>query len=224
MEAQSRFTSDASHELRTPLTVMQSENEGALRTLELSDRARAVLQSNLEEIAQLKGLSESLLRLARDNEELTTEPVWIDEVIAETEHNARKFARTRAITIDTKVPHARALADAPSLVQVISILLDNAIKYSLPQSTVFIEGHVDGRYAFIKVRDLGSGISSDDLPYVFDRFYRSKSARKQYVTGHGLGLSIAKKLVEQQHGTLDVTSELGKGSTFTVKLPAFQAA
>jgi signal transduction histidine kinase len=224
MEAQARFASDASHELRTPLTVMQSETEGALRMLELPEGARAVFESTLEEIAQLKDLSEGLLRLARHTEAFPTEPVWIDEVIAKAKQSASKFAETKAITLDGAVPHTQAFADAPSLVQVISILLDNAMKYSPPKRTVFIEVSMDSKraYTYISVRDQGIGIDRADLKRIFDRFYRSEHARKQSATGHGLGLSIAQKLVEQQHGRLTVESELSKGSTFTIRLPAFK--
>lgn len=222
MEAQSRFASDASHELRTPLTIMQAEIEYVLHTMTLPKRARTAFQSNLEEIVQLEELSDSLLRLARNTEEVSVKPVWIDEVAAKAKAGVTKTAKTKAATIECTVPHTRAIADMQMLVQIIVILLDNAIKYSPRKSTVSIDGHNDGKRLYITIRDQGPGIDNVAITRIFDRFYRSEQARKQHPTGHGLGLAIAKKLTEQQHGRLTVESEVGKGSTFTIRLPAFK--
>lgn len=222
MEAQSRFASDASHELRTPLTIMQAEIEYVLHTMTLPKRARAAFQSNLEEIIQLEELSDGLLRLARNTEEISAGPVWIDEVAAKARTSVTKLARAKAITIDCTVSHARAIADMQTLVQILVILLDNAIKYSPKNSTVSIDAHNDGKRLYISVRDQGPGIDDAELKHIFDRFYRSIQARKQHPAGHGLGLSIAQKLIAQQHGRLTVESELGKGSTFTIQLLAFK--
>ncbi len=223
MEAQARFTSDASHELRTPLTVIQAETEGALRMLKLPERARTVLQSNLEEIVQLKQLSESLLKLARNAEVIPVGPVPVDEVVAKARRRAAKFAQTRAITIQATIPHIDVLADTISLTQIISILLDNAIRYSPRKGIITIEAHADSKkHTHIIVRDHGIGIDRTELSRIFDRFYRSEQARKQSATGHGLGLSIAQKLAERQHGRLTAESEVGKGSVFTVTLPTFK--
>jgi signal transduction histidine kinase len=221
-EAQSRFASDASHELRTPLTVMQSEIEYVLHTLDLPARAQAALQSNLEEITQLRELSDGLLRLARDVEALPVEPVWIDEVAAKAVRSVIKPAKNKAIAMDTAVPHIQAVADAPSLAQAIGILLDNAITYSPPKSTIVVTGTVDDGHTYISVRDQGPGIDKAAIPHVFDRFYRSGQAHKHNPTGHGLGLAIAQRLIEQQHGSITVASKVDQGSTFTVRLPAFK--
>jgi signal transduction histidine kinase len=218
MEAQAQFASDASHELRTPLTVMQSENEGALRLLDLTEPAKAVFKSNLEELAHLKVLSEGLLRLARDSGEVSLEPVWIDELAAQAKRHVAKFAQTKAIAICLAVPHLQAFADAPSLVQSIVILLDNAIQYSPEKSSVHIEGRTRGKRIALSVRDEGPGIASNDLQHIFDRFYRTEQSRRRDSAGHGLGLSLAKKLVEQQRGAITGESAVGKGSTFTIFL------
>ena len=220
MEAQARFASDASHELRTPLTVMQAENEGALRMLDLSDSARAVLKSNLEEISQLRELTEGLLRLARDTEDMSLEPVWIDGLVEKAKKSVAKLASTKAIRIQVTVPHIQALADEPSLTQSIVILLDNAIQYSPEKSSVYIEGRAGSKQVTIHVRDEGPGIESTDLKHIFDRFYRAEQTREQHPMGHGLGLSLAQKLVKLQHGSIMVESTPGRGSTFTIKLQA----
>jgi signal transduction histidine kinase len=107
-----------------------------------------------------------------------------------------------------------------SLDKVISILLDNAIKYSLESTEVTIRTYQKEGRGYLEVRDQGIGIKATELPHIFDRFYRADSSRsKSHVAGHGLGLSIAKKLVESLDGTIDVVSTPGKGSVFTISFP-----
>jgi two-component system, OmpR family, sensor histidine kinase CiaH len=219
MDAQSRFASDASHELRTPLTVMQIEIEDALRRFELSKPVKKLVESNLEEVKHLKGLSEELLRLARQPQGLELQSVWADEVASIAMNRVVKSAQAKGMAISDTSPHVQVLADKQNLAQVIVILLDNAIKYGTHGTTIHIEGHTDNKHAYLAVRDEGPGIERDDLPHIFDRFYRSEQSRKQYSTGHGLGLSIAQTLINQQHGSIAVDSTPGKGSTFTIKLP-----
>jgi two-component system sensor histidine kinase CiaH len=223
MDAQSRFASDASHELRTPLTVMQTANEKALRTLRPSKPMQSVLKSNLDEITQLKGLSESLLRLAHEAERLTLQPVPVDKATTVAIQQVTKRAAANDITIQNKVPRLDAMADEPSLIQVLTILLDNAVTYSPKKSIVRIEGREESNYVYLSVQDTGFGIAPGDLEHIFDRFYRTDQSRKQHPTGHGLGLSIAKKLIKQQHGSITATSVLGVGSTLTIKLAAITA-
>jgi two-component system sensor histidine kinase CiaH len=218
MDAQSRFASDASHELRTPLTVLQSENEAALRTLELPEHARAVFKSNLEEIAQLKNLTEGLLRLAHETEGVPLQSVRADQVAALAVKYVAKLAHKQSVSIRNLLLPTQVLADEQSLMQVVLILLDNAIKYGGQRTTIRIEGRADKKHFYLSVQDEGPGIASADLGHIFDRFYRSERSRRQYSTGHGLGLAIARKLVVQQGGSITVESTPGKGSTFTVKL------
>ena len=112
------------------------------------------------------------------------------------------------------------LAEPESLTDVLTILIDNAIKYSPEKSTIVIESAVQDKTVELMVKDQGIGIREADKDHVFDRFYRADTSRsKLNVEGYGLGLSIAKRLIELQHGTVSVTSIVGKGSTFTIKLP-----
>jgi len=222
MEAQARFASDASHELRTPLASIQAENEVALRKDSLTiGRAKELLTSNVEEVKKLRELADGLLRLARqDNHALVTGPVSLAYVATEAINRVIKSAQAKHIEITDKVGDVKVLADGASLIQMLTILLDNAIKYSGEKQSIVITSSVKGRLAQIDVTDNGKGIHADDLPKIFDRFYRADSSRSsQNVSGYGLGLSIAYKIIKQHNGTVSVTSAPGHGSTFSVKLP-----
>jgi signal transduction histidine kinase len=221
MDAQSRFTSDASHELRTPLAAIQTENEVALRASDLTlSRAKELLHSNVEEITRLQQLSEGLLRLTNGRQHLPVQPVWLDEIGGDAMNHVIKLAQAKNIAIDDTVPHVQVVAHPQSLAQAIVILLDNAIKYSPEKSTVHLEGKMNSKHASLSIRDEGIGIAASHLPHIFDRFYRADQSRtSQSVQGYGLGLSIAKKLIEQQHGGISAASELGEGSMFTIRLP-----
>ena len=219
IEAQSRFASNASHELRTPLAVMQIEIERGLTTLSLSKPARELIESNLEEVTHLKQLSEDLLRLARQTEEPDVQPTWLDDVASLAMNRVAKSAQAKNMVITDISPHISAIANKQSLLQTMLILLDNAIKYGGPGSTIHIEGHTERKYTCLSVRDEGPGIAPADLGHIFDRFYRAKQTSNQQITGHGLGLSIAQTLMAGQRGVITADSTPGKGSIFTIKLP-----
>ncbi|HSX07290.1 MAG TPA: HAMP domain-containing sensor histidine kinase [Candidatus Saccharimonadales bacterium] len=220
MEAQSRFASDASHELRTPLTVIQTENEVALRSSGLTlAHAKNLLRSNLEEVMRLRDLSDGLLRLARGDQTIQVQPVWLDDIARDAMNRVISAAQAKDITIEDTVPHVRIEADPASLAQVLVILLDNAIKYSAKHARVNLTG-AGGKVASVSVRDNGPGIAAEHLPHIFDRFYRVDQARsKQAASGYGLGLAIARKIIEQHGGSIHVKSTVGKGSVFTMRLP-----
>jgi signal transduction histidine kinase len=222
MEAQSRFASNASHELRTPMAAIQTENEVALRNPKLTlARSKQILRSNLEEVTRLQELSDGLLRLAReDGRDITLEPVVLAEVVTDVISHYRKPASQKHISIVNKVNQASVYADRHGLTQVLSILLDNAIKYSPAKTTVTVTSGGRGKDGHISVADEGPGINSNDLPHIFDRFYRADTSRtSQQVSGHGLGLALAQKIVEQSGGTIDVKSKPGKGTKFVVSFP-----
>jgi two-component system sensor histidine kinase CiaH len=222
IEAQSRFASDASHELRTPLAAIQTENEVALRNPKLTlARAKDILTSNLEEVTRLQALSAGLLRLAReDGRDITLSPVALPEAVVQAISHYHKPAKQKHITLTNKVSDTIVHADRHSLTQALEILLDNAIKYSPVKTTVAITGGKRGKEGFVTVADEGPGISAQDLPLIFDRFYRADISRSsQRVSGHGLGLALAQKIVEQSGGTINAKSKLGKGAKFTISFP-----
>lgn len=225
--AQARFTADASHELRTPLAAMRAETEVALRDphLTLSD-ARELMSSNLEELSRLSDLSEGLLQLARgDVDDALREPVQVSDLIQLAVDHVSSSAKHKKISIKTgALPAVEVLGDGRQLKQAVVILLDNAIKYSPAKTTITVKASKKDAVIIMSVHDQGQGISADDLPYVFDRFYRADAARSQAnVSGHGLGLAIAKQVVTQHNGTIAVTSKLNEGSTFTISLPIHSA-
>jgi signal transduction histidine kinase len=222
-EAQKRFTADASHELRTPLTVMQTEIEVALRNPKLTkDDAKQLLQSNLEELAKLTALSEGLLRLARlESHNLPRVPVPVHEMITEAIDRVLPLAEMKHLLVDYQSRNAHeVIGDKTSLVELLVILLDNAIKYSPEKTTVRISEQLSGRQLSIRVADQGPGLTTEEQEHIFERFYRADDSRTSTKTpGYGLGLSIAKSIADIHDGSLEVKSTVGKGTTFTITLP-----
>jgi two-component system sensor histidine kinase CiaH len=223
MEAQSQFVSDASHELRTPLTAIKASNEVAMRKPRLNlQEAKQVIKQNTEDVVKLQGLTDGLLRLANDNGVSSRKlvPVALADAVAEAMNQVVQLAQAKGVTVNDQLVDTKVLGDKQSLTQIITILLDNAIKYSEPKATVTLGSLVKGRFAYVHVRDSGIGIRAADLPHIFKRFYRVDRARsKEQRNGYGLGLSIADQLVRQLHGEILVDSAPNKGSTFTMKLP-----
>lgn len=220
---QSRFAADASHELRTPLAVMQAEIDVVLRKSDLSlPRAKKALKSNYEEVSKLKQLAEGLLTLTSDSHgDHGFSEVSLDDITNGAMNRVLKQAQDKSLSITDTMPKLKVKADNQSLVRVVTILLDNAIKYSPTKSHIYIEGKTEGKFVLLSVRDEGPGIRATDIKHIFERFYRADTSRtKQKIEGYGLGLSIAQKITRQNHGEIEVSSTLGKGSTFTVKLPA----
>lgn len=222
LENQSRFTGDAAHELRTPLTAMQTEIEVTLRDKNLS-KPQAVnqLKSNLEEVAKLRALSDGLLALVNDrNDEDYRSSVKVAKVINDALNNVEAAAKAKSIKISSDHNDLTLKGNQPQLINLLTILLDNAIKYSPEKSTVKLQAERHDKSAKISVIDQGVGIKQTDIKNIFDRFYRADNSRSKVQTeGYGLGLAIAKQIVERHHGYIEVSSQLGKGSTFTVTLP-----
>jgi signal transduction histidine kinase len=206
---------------------MRSEIEVALRAHDLTTgQARELLTSNLEEIAKLEALSAGLLRLARSENGL--DPAAISYVpTAELFDSAlnryksqlgHKHIKTEVRSDGETIP-----GDRDSLIELIAILLDNAIKYSPAHSKIALSSESLGQFVRLAVADEGVGIKPADMPHIFSRFYRSERSRsRDQAGGYGLGLSIAKRITDLHHGQVYVESIEGRGSTFFVKLPANQ--
>ncbi len=225
LEAQSRFTADASHELRTPLTAMKTEIEVSLRDPKLSlKETRALLASNLEEISKLESLSNGLLKLAQNNGQSPKSRVNLAKVSRQALERVEKTRAAKALSIEDKIGPLKVRGDEASLVELLVILLDNAIKYSPPDTVITLSAEQQGHTIVLSVADQGAGIKASDLPYIFDRFYRADTARSKQVDGYGLGLSIAEQIVNSHGGHIGVKSAPGRGSVFSVKLPVAPAA
>ncbi|HEY3374492.1 MAG TPA: HAMP domain-containing sensor histidine kinase [Candidatus Aquicultor sp.] len=225
LDEQKRFVSDASHELRTPLTAMRTETEVALLCNKLDPAdAKEVLESNLEEIGKLQLLADNLLTLGKYEAatyKLNVANVDLAEVFEDALERVRPMAQARNIELESSINSSIVLhADKEPLTRMFVIFLDNAIKYGLENSKVIMSAHTLKNKAVISIQDFGIGIFADDLPHIFNRFYRVDTARtKTGATGYGLGLSIAKDIIDLHHGNVAVTSTPDEGTTFTVTLP-----
>lgn len=221
MDAQSQFVSDASHELRTPLTALQTTNEVALRKEKLSaNDVRTLLEHNVEEIVKLHGLSSALLRLVRsDYTHVKYSSVSVQDVVSEAADSVIAFAQSKKITVEDRVPPIKVIANKDSVVQVLRILIENAIKYSPANSKVQLTTEVDGSYVMLHVIDNGIGIAEEEQEKIFTRFYRVDQSRsKVNSSGYGLGLSIARSICTHQNMKLTVNSNKGGGSVFSVQI------
>lgn len=224
VEEQGRFIADASHELRTPLTSLKSEIEVGLRgkSLKLAE-ARQLLISNLEEVNNLQALSDGLIRLARyqkgENNLVVTE-IDLKALIEEAVKKVSGSAKSKNIKITSRTEKINLEGEKTSLIELFTILLDNAVKYSPEKTEIKVQGKRTDSLVKVSVIDQGFGIDPKDMPRLFDRFYRAdKSRTKLGSTGYGLGLSIAKKIVERHQGSIKVESRVNQGSVFTVQIP-----
>ncbi len=224
-EAQSRFTSDASHELRTPLAVIKTELEVALRDPDLTkNEMKSLLKSNLEEVNKLSNLAQTLLQLSRlDHDQLESEKLSLNEI---TDEVVKKYDRNgKRISFIPSSKDYSVNANRASLEELITILVDNALKYSPKDSLVAVTTSLRSRQACFEITNTGTGISEEDLPHIFDRFYRADTARTKNNAdnGHGLGLSLAKKIIQLHNGELSASSAPNHATTFTFLLPIYKS-
>lgn len=224
MDEQKRFVADASHELRTPLTSMKTEIEVSLRDkkLGLAD-TKKLLKSNLQEVDKMRDLANYLLSLSRyetNGRDLPLEKVDLAELVKKAIDKNRALSKKKNITVKEKLEKVSIRGNSGSLIELFSILIDNALKYSQKGKTVEVLTKKGNRFAKIEIKDQGVGIKKEDLPHIFNRFYRADTSRgKDVADGYGLGLSIAKSIVNFHKGEIKVESKPNKGSTFLVVLP-----
>ncbi|MFA6184626.1 MAG: HAMP domain-containing sensor histidine kinase [Candidatus Shapirobacteria bacterium] len=224
-EDQKQFISDASHELRTPITALKAMLEVSLRDPKLSlDESKKVLTDAIYSTNQLKTLSDSLLELNQFNNKsaLNLNPFSIKNLMSESVKKIKPKADKKQIVIKYNPINGQINIDIQKIEELFLILLDNAIKYSSKSSQIKFIALKTRKNIIFKIIDHGIGISQKDLPHIFDRFYRADNARtKNGAQGYGLGLSIAKKIVESHGGKLEVDSKLNNGATFVIYLPRF---
>jgi two-component system OmpR family sensor kinase len=218
-----QFSGDASHELRTPLTIMRGEIELALRSNKAPEEYRRVLQSSLEEILRMSSIIENLLMLAKaDQGSYHAEFSEIDlkALVEELFEDSEALAEHKRIHVTLKnVAPITIVGDRVRLRQLFLNLIDNAIKYTPEGGSVALTVQQQNGSAVFQVEDTGIGIPKEEQGKIFDRFYRVDKARSREAGGSGLGLSIAKWIAELHRGTIEVESELSRGSVFTVHLP-----
>ncbi|MCL5969944.1 MAG: HAMP domain-containing histidine kinase [Patescibacteria group bacterium] len=224
LDEHSRFISDASHELRTPLTTLRSEIEVNLRDKNLTlPGSKKLLRSNLEEVNNLQALTDRLIKHTQyqkggGNLNITQMP--LTAVIDGAIKKVTSLAKNKKIIIENKTSNYHIEGNKPALIELVVILLDNAIKYSPQKTKIKLSSTSEGGLLLIHIEDQGIGINDKDLPHLFTRFYRAdKSRTKSGASGYGLGLSIAKKIIDRHGGSIKVKSTPGKGSTFIVQIP-----
>lgn len=220
-EAQARFVADASHELRTPLANMRAENEVFLRQ-KLFEEAdmRELIQSNLEEVQRLEHLSRDLLALTQYGQtELPMSDLVVSDVISESLAQTGKLFDEKGVNVEQDVAEAKLHGHHESLVRLLIILLDNAVKYGKEGGTVYLAGARHGANYVLTLRDEGVGIADKDLPHIFDRLYRGDPARARTTSGYGLGLALAREIVQANHGSIRAYNHSRGGAVFSVQLP-----
>jgi heavy metal sensor kinase len=218
-----QYLSNISHELRTPLAALRAETEVALRWARTEQEYRQVLTSNIEELDRITKTVADMLQLARAEAgqvEFTRKPENLSEIAHTAIGAMEALAAQHGITFQTFASED-VVADVSSdqVLRLLLILLDNAIKYSYASGVVRVTVKQRGEWALISVADKGRGIAAEDLPHIFERFYRSQAGRTREVEGSGLGLSHADWIVRTHGGRIDVESKVGRGTRFNVWLP-----
>lgn len=223
INSQQQFVADAAHELRTPLAIMQSEIEISLKNETSVEVIRQILKSNLEEVQRLTAISDNLILLTRVEvnkglvEKNTVNLSSLCQHIVErfiiqlTEHKMNcEIKGDEVVTIQ---------ANKAYMEQMFFNIIGNSIKYSPSNSTITVTLKQLLTGASIEVKDKGMGIPVDELPYIFNRFYRVDKSRSSKIPGSGLGLAIVKSIIDSHHGIIEVKSELGKGTEIFIQLP-----
>jgi len=241
-ERQRQFTADASHELRTPLTIIELEANRGLERIRSSDEYQEILKTIRSENAWMSQLVNELLTLARFDSGRTVlrlEPVDLAELAEEVTGRLNTLAGEKRVALSTGLlDESVSMADRDYLMHVLVNLVENGINYADGiDSQVIVEtgqGMRDGKpWAWFRVSDNGPGIPHENLPNLFDRFYQVDEARSknenlkasiESSSGSGLGLAIAQAIVQAHHGIIEVVSQLGQGTTFTVWLPLAKSA
>jgi signal transduction histidine kinase len=240
-----QFSTDASHELKTPLTILKGEVEVALRKERGPREYEEILKSNLEEINRMSQIVEDLLLLSRADSgqiRLNREDIDLNEILSEVIAHLNVLAKSKNLCIETSNhrEEVHIYGDPLRIRELFLNLIENGIKYTEDGGSIHVlltrdgllkeekqTAHIQGaklpEFVQIIISDTGIGIAKEDQEKIFDRFFRVDKARSREQGGSGLGLSICKWIVEAHQGEIRVESELGKGSSFIVKLPIFSS-
>ncbi len=218
VDEQDDFISNASHELRTPLATLRAELESQLLEKTINDKdARHLISSNLEEVQTLQNLTDQLLQLAQvhEPEKIKLQKVSAIEAIKTAVKQTSSLAKKKKIELIVSDNDFVITAHQKYLVETLVIVIDNAIKYSKPNSVIKINVKNIDNQIKITISDNGVGINEQDLTHIFERFYRADKARSE-TNGYGLGLAIAKKLMTAQNANIKVSSKEGFGTVVTL--------
>jgi signal transduction histidine kinase len=221
-DQQQNFVSNASHELRTPLTLVRATAEFGLRSHPAQEQGQA-LQDIISETDYMNHLVDDLLLLSRLDShrlQLAREVISATELVAETVRQMEKLGLEKGITLTMDTVKKNIIGDPARVRQVLLILLDNALRFTPQGGTIHISAQPSGKFIEVIVADNGSGISPEHLPHLFERFYQVHTNATNDSRSNGLGLSIAKALIEAQHGTILINSTPGKGTQVHLFLPA----
>jgi len=220
--SQKHLFENLSHELKTPLTILKGEFEVVLKKMRSSEDYETILKSSLEEVDKMTRLVENLLMLASfESKKMMPERKALDlgALLKNVADNIKRLAeRKRIDVIFAGSGGVEILGDEKELKQLFLNLIDNAVKYTPEGGRIDIKLRKDDKSASVIVKDTGVGISESDIAHIFDRFYRVRGA-KDVSYGFGLGLSIARAIVDAHKGSIKVESSLGNGTAFIVTLP-----
>ncbi len=220
-----QFTADAAHELRTPLAVVQIAVESALATKIIESESRTNLEIAQRQIRHLTSLAEDLLWLSRlEAKQLSMklQPCCLNDLVSDLEEELAPLAIANSIDLRLEIlvnQPIYTMGDSDRLYRAIANLIQNAIQYTPAGGIVTIGLESSDRHAIVIVRDNGMGIETADLEHIFDRFYRVQADRARNTGGTGLGLAIVRAIVQAHNGSIQVDSQINRGSTFTVSLP-----
>ncbi|MGA9533192.1 MAG: ATP-binding protein [Anaerolineales bacterium] len=220
---QQSFVANASHELRTPLTLIRSSAEVARRSLPSGSEASGLIDDVLRECDHMSRLIEDQLLLSRldaNRIDLTLQPIAVHRMLAEVARQIRHLPAAEGVNVVDDSEQIWVQGDFTRLRQVLLILLDNALRYTPTGGTITLRASQQGAQANIEVSDSGSGIPAGEVNRVMERFYRVDKARSRAEGGSGLGLSIARALVEAHRGTIELESTVGQGTVVRLHLPA----
>jgi signal transduction histidine kinase len=219
-DQQQTFVSNASHELRTPLTFIRATAEYGLRQKPPENQAE-ILSDILNEEDYMNRLVDDLLLLSRLDThrlELQRHTIQLPELLQEIQHQIQKVAFEKGVEIQLGNSSGQVIGDPTRFRQVLLILLDNALRFTPKGGNIQVDTLAQGRFRSVRIRDTGAGIPPDDLPHIFDRFYQVPSPQGDNQRNNGLGLNIAKSLIEAQGGSIAIQSRVSIGTTVTVSL------